>query len=85
MTKHIISKFSTIEEILAFAMKEERDAYEFYMAAADRMADPDLKEFLMHLAETGVEHFSVLEKKLDEYKANNFSSKAIMSSFDEEN
>ncbi len=46
MTSQIISEFATIEEILAFAMKEERDAYDFYMAAADRMADPDLKEFL---------------------------------------
>ena len=84
MTTPIISEFATIEEILSFAMKEEKDAYDFYMAAAERMADPDLKQFLIHLAETEIEHFTVLERKLDEYKANNFSSKAIMSSFDEE-
>ena len=84
MTKPNIPEFSTIEEILEYAMNEERDAYDYYLTAAERIADPEMKKFLLHLAEMEIDHYKVLKRKLEEYQANCFSSKGIMSSFHED-
>ncbi len=83
MTRLAIPEFSTIEEILEYAMKEEQEAYEYYIEAAGRIADPDMKQFLIHLAELEVEHYNNLKEKLESYRANHFSAKGIMASFDE--
>jgi len=83
MTKTEIPEFSTIEDILEYAMREERDAYDYYVTASERIADPDLKNFLLRLAEMEIEHLTVLKRKLDEYRANNFSVKAVMASFED--
>ncbi len=79
-----IPEFSTIEEILQFAINEEKDAYDYYLEASERITDPKLKQFLIKLAAMEVEHYNLLNEKLDEYKVNLFCSNAIMSSFSEE-
>ncbi len=78
-----LTEFSSIEEILTYAMNEEQDAYDYYIAAANRTADPELKTFLIELAEMEVDHYNILKKKLEECKANEFCFSGIRSSFDD--
>ncbi len=84
MTHSHIPEFSTIEEILQFAIKEEKEAYDYYMEASERIADPDMKCFLIKLAAMEIEHYNTLKEKLEECRANHFCSEGIMSSFSEE-
>lgn len=83
MSQEKIPEFSSFEEIIEYAMKEEKEAEDFYMKASERVFDPDLKNFLLKLAELEVEHYETLKHKLEEYKANRFGMKGIMSSFGE--
>ena len=76
-----INEFNSIEEILEFAVNEEKEAEEYYLAAADRTPDPQLKEFLVRLAAMEKEHFLMLKAKLEECRANNFTCKGILNSF----
>jgi rubrerythrin len=84
MTHAHIPEFSTIEEILQYAIQEEKDAYDYYMEASERIADPDMKRFLLKLASMEIEHYNTLKEKLEECRANHFCSEGIMSSFSEE-
>ncbi|NQU67358.1 MAG: hypothetical protein HQ510_05390 [Candidatus Marinimicrobia bacterium] len=84
MTQPKAPQFSSIENILEFAMKEEQDAYKYYTEAASQIADEDMKKFLIHLAKMEIDHYNVLKKKLEEYKANQFSTEGILASFDED-
>ncbi|MFQ6610511.1 MAG: ferritin family protein [Fidelibacterota bacterium] len=76
--------FNSIEDILNYAINEEQDAYKYYTEAARQIADEDMKKFLLHLAKMEVDHYNTLKKKLEEYKANQFSVDGILSSFDHE-
>ena len=76
--------FNSIEDILQYAINEEKDAYKYYTEAARQIADEDMKKFLLHLAKMEVDHYNILKKKLEEYKANQFSIDGILSSFDHE-
>jgi len=84
MTHSHIPEFSSIEEILQFAINEENDAYNYYLEASERITDPKLKQFLIDLAAMEIEHSNMLKEKLKEYKANIFCTDAIISSFTEE-
>ncbi len=79
-----LSEFASIEEILSYAMQEEQDAYDYYIAASNRTADPELKTFLIELAEMEVDHYNILKNKLEEFKANDFSTHGIIASFEDE-
>lgn len=76
-------KFSSFEDIISYAMSEEKDAHDFYVQASEEVHDPDLKKFLLKLAEMELEHYETLKNKLEEYKAHRFGMKGIMSSFGE--
>lgn len=78
------NQFDTIEDILNYAIVEEKDAYFFYKNSADTMADPDLKKFFLALAKMEIEHYNILKKKLEECNANSFCHHGIMTSFHEE-
>ncbi len=78
------NQFETIEDILNYDITEEKDAYFFYKNSANKMADPDLKKFLLALAKMEMEHYNILKKKLEECNANSFCHHGILSSFHEE-
>ncbi len=78
------SPLTSIEEILEYAMAEEQDASSYYLKASKKVEDPDLKKFLIALSEMEVEHYNILKNKLEECRANHFSAKAIMASFQKE-
>ncbi len=77
-------QFTSIENILEYAMAEEQDASKFYRDAARHMTDPKLTKFLLDLAELEIEHYNTLKNKLDECHADSFSSNGIRTSFHEE-
>lgn len=81
MDKKSPATFTSFEEIFEYAMNEELEAYDFYIAAADSVEDPDLKAFLIELANMETDHYQILKKKLDECRANNFCCHGIMASF----
>lgn len=81
--KHL-SEFASIEEILTYAMNEEQEAYDYYIEAANRTADPELKTFLIELAEMEIDHYNILKKKREECRANDFCVHGIMASFDDD-
>ncbi len=78
------NQFDTIEDILNFAITEEKDAYFFYKNSANKIVDPDLKKFLLVLAKMEMEHYNILKKKLEECNANSFCHHGILSSFHED-
>ena len=78
------NQFDTIEDILNYAITEEKDAYFFYKNSADKMTDPDLKKFLLGLAKMEMEHYNILKKKLEKCNANSFCHHGILSSFHED-
>lgn len=84
MTQPKPTQFSTIEEILNFAMKEEQEAAQYYQAAAIRITDPDMKQFLLILSKIELEHYNKLKQKLDEYQSTHFCMSGILASFDED-
>ncbi len=77
-----LTPFTSIEDILTYAMNEEQEAYDYYIEASNRTADPDMKAFLVQLAEMEVDHYNILKTKLDEFRANQFSAAGIAASFD---
>ncbi len=84
MAREDTQPFSSIEEILEFAIREEEKAFTYYSGAAEQVTDEDMKKFLQRLAKMETDHYNVLKKKLEEYKANKFCTGGILSSFDEE-
>ncbi|MFQ6604597.1 MAG: ferritin family protein [Fidelibacterota bacterium] len=79
-----LTPFTSIEEILTYAMNEEQEAYDYYIEASNRTSDPDMKAFLVQLAEMEVDHYKILKAKLDEFRANQFSTAGIAASFGSE-
>jgi rubrerythrin len=84
LTDQNISPFTSVEEILEYAMADEQDASSFYLEASKKVEDPNLKKCLIMLSEMEVEHYNILKNKLEECRANQFSAQAIISSFQEE-
>ena len=56
-----MGEMTTIGEILEFAIGREAEAVEFYMAMADRVKNPDTREFFENLVTEELEHKSRLE------------------------
>ncbi len=84
MTEKQTPSFSSAEEILQYAIDEEKDAYDFYMKASEQITDPDLKRFLVDLARFELGHHEILKRKLEECRANEFCLESIQSSFESE-
>jgi len=58
----------TVLEVLVRAMITEQDGYDFYMAAADRVADEKGKAMLKGLANDEVEHLHILQSEYGKVK-----------------
>jgi rubrerythrin len=55
----------SMEEILRTAIEREADSYDYYHSAALETADPELRAFLMGLAEMEKEHSRRLREELE--------------------
>jgi len=51
-----------IEKLFVIATQRETEAYEFYAAAARKVADPNVQEVFQQLARDEKEHFELLER-----------------------
>ncbi len=58
--------FSSINEILDFAMDSEQQAVDFYTGLAEKMKNPEMKEVFMEFAREEVSHKARLQKIKDE-------------------
>jgi len=56
-----MGKVNSDEEILEFAIAKEVEAYNFYLALADRVDSPEIRKVFEGLAEEELEHKSRLE------------------------
>ena len=55
----------SMEEILRTAIEREADSYDYYYTAATEADDPDLRRFLLGLAEMEKEHSRRLKEELE--------------------
>ncbi|MBT3500941.1 MAG: hypothetical protein HOB40_10580 [Candidatus Marinimicrobia bacterium] len=81
MNSAFLTESSTIEEILTYAMDEEKNAEEFYQKAAALIIDKEAIVLLLSLAEKERIHYQELHKKLEKFRANIFSIHGVLESF----
>ena len=55
----------SMEDILRTAIEREADSHDYYHGAAMETDDPDLRRFLLGLAEMEVEHSRRLKEELE--------------------
>lgn len=55
----------SMEDILRTAIEREADSYDYYHGAAMEAADPELREFLLGLAEMEKDHSRRLREELE--------------------
>ena len=60
----MMEDFKDDEDILKFAIDREAKAHRFYIALAQRMADPEMREVFEMLAQDEVEHKEKLELEM---------------------
>ena len=58
--------FSSIDEVLDFAMKSEQEAVDFYTALAEKMQNDEMKTVFLQFAQEEVGHKARLQKIKDE-------------------
>ncbi len=58
--------FSSIDEILDFAMDSEQQAVDFYTDLAEKMKNPEMKEVFLEFAREEVSHKARLQRIKDE-------------------
>ncbi|MGB9773841.1 MAG: ferritin family protein [Bacteroidota bacterium] len=71
----------TIIEILEHALEREIDSFTYYVHAAETACDPQVKAFLLHLAEMEDSHRKQLLGQLSELRAQMEITESINSSF----
>ena len=54
-------KFSTLQEIIEFAIDREKNAVDFYTTCHDRAGRPEMKSAFMEMAEEEKRHVTLLE------------------------
>jgi len=59
------STFRTMREILRGAIEHERESFDYYHSAALQADDPELRRFLMGLAEMEKDHERQLKGQLE--------------------
>jgi rubrerythrin len=59
-----MEKSQTYEDVLEFALSKEREANRFYLALAQRVADPEMRKVLEQFAAEELEHRAKLEFEL---------------------
>ena len=63
--KNEINRLEKILEVYAMARQREQAAYDFYMAAADRMPGEEEKKLLFDLAKFELQHLRMMQDKYD--------------------
>lgn len=81
--KSIIPEFQSLDEILAVAIAHEKESYDYYMEASKRTEDPELRRFLVHLAEIELTHRDQLQEKLEILNSNNEMVNDLLYAFGE--
>lgn len=61
-----ITDTSSLQDVLVFAMKREKESYEFYSKFAAEMADPEIKNVLEAFAQQELKHKRDLEAFYDD-------------------
>ncbi len=61
-----ITDTSSLQDVLVFAMKREKEAHEFYVRFAQEISDPDVKKVLEALAEQELKHKRDIEAFYDD-------------------
>ncbi|MCK4577470.1 MAG: hypothetical protein KAU50_01690 [Candidatus Marinimicrobia bacterium] len=65
----LIPAFSSLNEILEHAIEHEQESHDYYLEAAERAADPDIKHQLLLLAEEEIAHKADLKKMLNKVRS----------------
>jgi len=71
-----MSKFSSVDEILDFAISREEEAYAFYTQMAQRMEKPWMKKAFQDFAEQELEHKDKLQA-VKQGKTQEFSAEKV--------
>lgn len=79
--KRVIPSYKRLIDILQDAADQESDAAQFYAEAAELAEDPELKKFLIDLAEMEEDHHRMLKEKLESLKADQRVMDGILSSY----
>jgi rubrerythrin len=82
--KRVIPAYKTLVDVLQDAIDKEADAEQFYAEASELAQTPEVKRFLLELAEMERQHFVMLSEKLEELKADRQVMDGILSSYDEQ-
>jgi len=82
--KRVIPEYSALMDIIQDALDKEKDAWNFYREAAEMAQTPDIKTFLLELAEMEKEHAELLSRKLESLKSDQTVMDGILSSFDDD-
>ncbi len=61
-----LSELSTLQDVLVFAMKREKESYEFYVKLASVVGDPEIKKLLELLAQEELRHKRDVEAFYDD-------------------
>lgn len=61
-----ITETSSLQDVLVFAMKREKEAYEFYSKFAQEMTDPDIRKVLESFAQQELKHKRDIEAFYDD-------------------
>ena len=59
-----MEKFTSVEDILKFAIKKEQEAMDFYMNLAGKSRNPEIKEVFEEFAQEELRHKAKLQKIL---------------------
>ena len=71
------SMFRTMREILRGAIEHEQESFEYYHSAALQAEDPELRRFLMGLAEMEKDHERQLKEQLERLENQLWVEKAL--------
>jgi rubrerythrin len=61
-----VTEVSSLQDVLVFAMKREKEAHEFYVRLAEAVSDPEVKNLLEVLAEEELRHKRDVEAFYDD-------------------
>ena len=67
----------SMEDILRTAIEREADSYDYYHDAAEATDDPDLKRFLLGLADMEKEHSRRLKEELEKIENQHWLEAAV--------
>jgi rubrerythrin len=82
--KRVIPEYTSLEDIIQDAIDKENDAFRFYTEAAEHAPTPDIREFLLEMAEMERQHADLLARKLEAFRSDQTVLDGILSSFDDE-